>query len=173
MGYGPYTGRKYLLDRNLWLWGPVVPVNKDDVYGAGERPVGDFEVMMEWAGGNIKFLQKFWKFQMNPRDTDIRDRALQAQWELTKAKTVLCLCSWSSVPLDIYQPSSPPSGCYQMWPSPRQRQMGPKSYPGTRLWLMPCSITKLHLDTQEEAEVTLHWVLRATPWGLDPWPISM
>lgn len=37
----------------------MVPVNKDDVYGAGERPVGDFEVMMEWAGGNIKFLQKF------------------------------------------------------------------------------------------------------------------
>lgn len=41
---------------------------------------------MEGVGGDIKSLQSYCKVQMSPRDSSIRDRALQAQWELTKSK---------------------------------------------------------------------------------------
>lgn len=94
---------------------------------------GALKVVVEMPGGDIKSLQGHCKVQMSPRDTGTRDGAPQTPWSLTKAKRVSWFVELVNWFLDIYQPSSPPSGCYQMWPSPRNKQMGPESYPGARL----------------------------------------
>lgn len=46
---------------------------------------------MEGVAGDIKSLQSCCKVEMSPSDSSIRDRALQAQWELTKSKRLCWL----------------------------------------------------------------------------------